>query len=236
MARSTRRFWQGFAAGTAAGFGSLALINLVAHARRPVVRLEKSLQVGRPVEEVFTAWTDFERLPQLSAIIQEISREGSRSHWRIRADGKRFEWDAEIEQFIPNEAIGWKSLSGPKHTGRITFSSLGNDTLVHVVMNYRPPLALLRPFFPPMSEHLDNLIEQALRDFKASLEGKGQEGVERPLRATGTLGPGAERAAHESAHATGFRSAAEISAERATKPTGSEPNPVEFTRPPEAKS
>ncbi len=236
MARSTRRFWQGFAAGAAAGFGSLAMINLVAHARRPVVRLEKSLQIGRPVAEVFQAWTDLERLPQMSELIQEIRRDGNRSHWRIRADRRQFEWDAEIEQFIPNEAVGWKSRSGPKHTGRITFSSLGGDTLVHVVMNYYPRPALLRPFFPPLSGHLDNLIEQALRDFKAALEGKGQEDAERALRATGTFGPGAERPAHETAPTTGFRSAAEISAEQATKPTGNEPNPVEFTRPPETKS
>ncbi len=235
MARSSKRFWEGFAAGAAAGFGSLAVINLASRARRPVVRLEKSLQIGKPVEDVFKLWSNFERLPQVSDLVQEIRRDGNQTHWRILLDGKEFQWDAEIEQFIPNEAIGWKSLSGPKHTGRISFSPLGSDTLVHVVMNYHPPLGLLRPFFPPMGQHLENSIERALRDFKAALEGKGQEDAGRPLRATGTLGPGTERLAHEASRATGFRSGAEIAAD-AAKPTGNQVNPVEFTRPPDAKS
>ncbi len=229
--RSTRRFWQGFAAGTAAGIGSLALVNLAVRARRPVVRLEKSIQIGRPVSEVFNSWIDFERLPRVSEIIEEVRQEGERSHWRINIDGRRIEWDAEVEQLIPNQAVGWKSRSGPQHTGRISFSPVGNDTLVQVVMNYHPPLAILRPFFPTMSQHLENFIEKALRDFKASLEGKGQEA---PLRATGTFGPGAERPAHESARTTGFRSASEASAESSVQPQAA--NPVEFTRPPEAKS
>ncbi len=234
MARRSRYFWRGFAAGTVAGFGSLAILNLAVRARRPVVRLEKSIQIGRPVAEVFREWNDFERLPRASSIIEGVRQQGNRSSWRINIDGKRFGWESEIEQFIPNQAVGWKSLSGPKHTGRISFSPVGNDTLVQVVMNYHPPLALLRPLFPTMSVHLENFIERALRDFKAMLEGKGQEGREQPVRATGTYGPGTERPAHESARTTGFRSSADIAGQEQVKPAGG--NPVEFTRPPEAKS
>lgn len=234
MSRRKRIFWQGFAAGTAVGFGSFALINLAVRARRKVVRMEKSIQIGRPVEEVFGSWTDFERLPSVSNIVEEVSRRDDKTHWKTNIDGKRFEWDAEIEQFIPNQAIGWKSVSGPKHTGRISFSPVGNDTMMHVVMNYHPPLVLLRPFFPPLGIHLENFIDQVLRDFKASLEGKGQEGRE-PLRATGTFGPGTAGPANETSRATGFRSSADVQAQSTSPHTG-DVNPVEFTRPPEAKS
>ncbi len=233
MTRSKRRFWQGFAAGTAVGIGSLAALNLAVRTRRPVVRLEKSIQIGRPVSEVFNSWIDFEQLPRVSDMVEEVRQEGERSHWRINIDGKRIEWDAEVEQLIPNQAVGWKSRSGPKHTGRISFSPVSNDTLVQVVMNYHPPFSLLRPFFPTLSQHLENFIEKVLRDFKASLEGKGQEGRE-SSRATGTFGPGAERAAHESARTTGFRSSSDVSAQSTAQPPAA--NPVEFTRPPEAKN
>ena len=83
------------------------------------------------------------------------------------------EWDARIEQLIPNEAIGWKSVNGPKHTGRITFSPIGNDTLVQVTMNYAPPLRLFLPFVAPMTGRIEGVIERVLRDFKASAEGRG---------------------------------------------------------------
>ena len=53
-------------------------------------------------------------------------------------DGRKVQWDAEVEQFIPKQAIGWKSVNGPKHTGRITFAPIGNDTLVQVTMNWKP--------------------------------------------------------------------------------------------------
>ncbi len=233
MVRSRRFFWRGFGIGTAAGVGAVALINLAVRARRPVVRLEKSIQVGRAVEEVFNAWTDFERLSRMSDIIEEIRLDGDRTHWRVNIDGKRITWDSEIEQFIPNRAVGWKSVSGPKHTGRVDFSSLGNDTLVHIVMNYHPPVILLRPFFPTVAIHLENFIEKTLRDFKASLEGKGQEGRE-AIRGTGTYGPGSERLADEAARTTGFRSSAEVSGQAPVNPASV--NPVEFTRPPDAKS
>ena len=193
MARPhAKSFAAGVLTGSAATIGSLAIINLLARVRRRgVVRLEKSLQIGRPVEEVFRSWVDLERLPQLSPMIQQITRHGDRSHWRVRVDGRPYEWDAMIEQFIPNQAVGWKSLRGPKHTGRINFSPMGHDTLVHVTMNYAPRFRLLSPFFPTLSEHLEDYIERVLRDFKSSLEKHEPPTTQRePAAATGTFGPG----------------------------------------------
>ncbi len=85
----------------------------------------------------------------------------------------QIEWESEIEQFIPNQAIGWKSVTGPKHSGRATFSPIENDTVVNVTMNFLPPLRFLR--LAPLRDKIQQHFEQVLRDFKASLEGKGQE-------------------------------------------------------------
>jgi uncharacterized membrane protein len=157
------------------------------------------LQIGRPVQEVFESWAHLDRLPQWSPAIRSISHSGDHSHWIAEIGGKQIEWDAEVEQFIPNQAIGWKSLNGPKHTGRITFSPLGNDTVVNVTMNYAPPLSLLRPFVEgPIRNNVEGYLDQVLRDFKAALEGKGQESQQTDTgtyasrgqgsRATGTFG------------------------------------------------
>ena len=223
MAR--KKFWQGFAAGAgagaAAGLGSWILLNLLGRrGRSRIVRLEKSVQIGRPVEEVFAAWTNLSGLPRFSSMIEEVSQQGNRSHWRVRINGKTFGWEAEREQFIPNQAVGWKSVRGPKHSGRINFARLGTDTLVHVAMNYAPPARLLRLFVAPVSGDLEGYIEQVLRDFKAALEGKGQETTQyREARATGTFGPEAE-----------------LPGQTQHGRFGGPTLPVEFTRPPEAKS
>lgn len=229
-----KKFWRGFAAGAAAGasagLGALLIPNLIGQVRnKQIVRLEKALQIGRPVEEVFSAWTNLERLPQMSACIREIRREGNRSHWTVQVDGKEVEWDATIEQFLPNQAVGWKTLRGPKHTGRITFAPVGRDTLVQVTMNYVPPMGVLRPFSENLSGRLEKYLDQVLRDFKASMEGKGQEGRKPPVRSE-AAGPGTGLTQTDVQRATGTFGSQEV-----VDRFGNRPSPVEYTAPPEAK-
>ena len=234
-----RRYWRGFASGAAAGAGAalgvLAISNLIGRRNPRIVRLEKSVQVGRPAQEVFEAWANLDRLEQWSDCVERVTSMGDRSHWRVNVDGRSLEWDAEIEQFLPNQAIGWKSVNGPKHTGRINFSPLGNDTLVHVVMNYAPPARLLQPFVSNVSGHLEKYIEQVLRDFKAHLEGKGQEGVTPAVRSgserMGPIPAGTSPDISRSTGTYGSPSALNEGTDRFGKTT----NPVEFTSPPEAK-
>ena len=229
--------WRGFAAGAATGagltFGSVALVNALTRRHPRVVRLEKSIQVGRPSYEVFDRWASLDRLPRWSDCIEEVRSSGDRSHWKVKVDGRRLEWDAEIEQFIPNQAIGWKSVNGPKHTGRITFSPVGADTLVQVTMNYAPPSRLFQPFASNVGHYLERYIEQALRDFKASLEGKGQEGAAPVSRASSErIGPGTTQS--DVRRATGTYGSARPDNEPVDK-FGARMNPVDYTSPPEAK-
>ncbi len=230
----TKRYWRGFVAGAAAGaglaIGGLAILNAFVRNSR-IVRLEKSLQIGRPAEEVFQQWSGLERLPRWSDCVEEITTTGDRSHWRVRVDGRLMEWDARIEQFIPNQAIGWKSVAGPKHTGRITFSPIGDNTLVQVTMNYVPPSLWLRPFVTDLGIYLDRYLEQVLRDFKAGLEGKGQEGVKPASRLSiERLGPGTPLRQSEAARATGTHGPA------STEPAESfGTRTSEYTVPPEKK-
>ncbi len=155
-----------------------------------IIRLEKSIQIGRPVGEVFSAWVDWGRLPRVSDHVCSIRYNGNRSHWRVEVGGRMIEWDAITHQYIENQAIGWKSVNGPKHTGRVTFSSIGDDTLVHVTMNYAPPVRAMRPLIAPMAGHMEGLIEKVLRDFKASVESR-PSGAQGSVIRTGTeSGPG----------------------------------------------
>jgi len=185
------RFWRGFAAGAAAGTGAVLLPQLIGRAGASrIIRLEKSIQIGRPVEEVYDAWTDWERLPRVTENIADIRQHGDRTHWRVQINGRQFEWDAVVQQRIQNQAIGWKSVSGVKHTGRVTFSPLGNDTLVLITMNYAPPSRVLRPLMSSLAGHMEGLIEKVLRDFKASVESR-PPGVQGAVRASSEkIGPG----------------------------------------------
>jgi uncharacterized membrane protein len=172
-------FWSGFAAG--AVIGTLAGVGGVLAFRRfsssmdgHILRLEKSINIGRPVADVFNAWSNFERLPQIVDFIEKVERVGTHSRWWVNMDGKQFQWDADITQVLPNQSIGWKSLGGPKHSGRINFAPLRDQTLVHVTMNYVPPLGEFGSMLP-IDQYLEDWIERGLRAFKASLEGEEQK-------------------------------------------------------------
>jgi uncharacterized membrane protein len=174
---------------------------------------------------VFEAWNDFESLADWSELVESVRVYGDRSHWTVNVGGVPAEWDAEITRVVPHQEIAWKSVSGPKHSGRVTFAALGENTIVHVHMNYAPPLRALRPLLSPFAGELEGYIEQALRDFKAGLEEQGgttrasQSRQDEFARLTGTYGPGPE-----------------LLTEKQNARFGSASTPLEHSRPPEAKS
>jgi uncharacterized membrane protein len=186
MARSDFRngFFSGMGAGVAVGAGiALALQAFKPGRSSRVLRIEKSIEIGAPVSEVFSAWADLSSLPQRISTIRSVTRSGDHFRWEIEVAGQSFAWDAVVTQFIPLQALGWKSLSGPKHSGRITFSPLREDTLLHVQMNYAPPLGRASAIMAPVEEQLESYVEHALHEFKASIEKGSQE-----QQATGTYG------------------------------------------------
>ncbi len=211
-----KQFWGGVAAGAAATLGAAWALGLAGKGGRShIIRLEKSVQIGRSLDDVFENWCDLESLPRFTSLLRSVRRDGDRSHWIAEAGGRPIEWDAEVVQVIPKQSIGWRSVRGMKHSGRVTFAPVGDQTLVHVQMNYAPSPWFVRPLFSPLAGQLEGLIEQALRDVKSALEsGRGRTVQERvPTQATGTYGPTA-----------------------ANPRFGSPTIPVEFTRPPESKS
>jgi uncharacterized membrane protein len=246
-------FWSGFGVGTlvgaAAGLGAwIAMSGRWSSYDSRILRLEKSVQIGRPVEEVFAIWSHLEQLPNRLSLVENVDVSGQHSDWQVWIDGKEFNFDAQTTQFLPNEAIGWKSVSGPKHSGRINFARLGNDTLVHVTMNYAPPLGRFGRLLAPITDHLESYIELALREFKHALEGKGDaqtstvgarrgpasagwEEYGEQRRATGTEGP----------TQTGAETSAYIASQNRGIPTTQPGNTVDkggitdYTRPPEGK-
>lgn len=187
MARND--FRNGFFSGIGAGVTLGAAAVLAAQAIKPgrnkrVLRIEKSIEIGAPVSEVFGAWADLASLPQRISTVRNVTHLGDRFHWEVEVGGQSFRWDAVVTQFVPEQALGWKSLSGPKHSGRITFSPLREDTLLHVQMNYAPPLGRVSAMLSPVEEQLESYVEHALHEFKASLERTSQQ----QGSATGTYG------------------------------------------------
>jgi uncharacterized membrane protein len=224
-----RNFWAGIGVGAGIGAAVVLLPQLVGRAGSSrIIRLERSIQIGRSVEEVFGAWVDWDRLPRASDSVCEIRHHGDHTHWRVNVGGQMVEWDATTEQYIDNQAIGWKSINGPKHTGRVTFSPLSDDTVVHITMNYVPPTRALRPLLAPVTGQMEGLIEKVLRGFKASVESRPR-GAQSSVR-LGTNRPGPGVQVSETSR-TGTFGDEPIHPESRWGPT----KPLDYSSPPDAK-
>lgn len=167
------KFWMGVAAGAAAVVGSSVIAGRLRRGGSSrILRLEKSIQIASPVHDVWETWSDLDSLGAMSETVTQVRSFGDRSRWTVNVNGVPVEWEAEITQVVPYQAIGWKSVSGPKHSGRITFGEVGSDTLLHVQMNYAPPARFLRRMMSPFSGDIEGYIEKVLREVKAGLESR----------------------------------------------------------------
>jgi uncharacterized membrane protein len=109
------------------------------------IRVEKSVTVSASPAQIYSFWRDFENLPLFMSHLESVRViDEKHSHWVARAPlGRSIEWDAEIINEIPNELIGWRSVSGSQvdNAGSVHFTrAIGNrGTEVKVILRYDPP-------------------------------------------------------------------------------------------------
>jgi uncharacterized membrane protein len=105
----------------------------------------ESVQVARPISEVYQFWRRLENLPRFMAHLDSVTDEGrGRSHWIARGPaGVRVEWDAEVINEVEDQVIGWESLPGSDvvTAGSVNFDrALGGEaTRVTLHMRFEPP-------------------------------------------------------------------------------------------------
>lgn len=114
-----------------------------------IIRTKRSITIGRPVEEVFAFWRNFENLPQFMRHLESVTVLGSqRSHWVAKAPaGQTVEWDATTIEEIENELISWRSDEDATvfNAGTVRFQRAPGDrgTEVRVELEYDPPFGKL---------------------------------------------------------------------------------------------
>ena len=106
------------------------------------IKVEKSVMVNRPVQEVYQFWRNFENLPRFMDHLESVTVvDENRSHWIAKAPaGARVEWDAAIHNEIENQLIAWRSLPGAdiNNAGSVHFTPAGSENMteVRVVLSY----------------------------------------------------------------------------------------------------
>jgi uncharacterized membrane protein len=109
------------------------------------VKVERSLTINRPADELYRYWRNLESLPRIMEHLESV-RElgGNRSHWVAKGLlGSTVEWDAEIHNEREGELIAWRSLPGAQvdTAGSVHFEPAphGRGTILRVSLKYDPP-------------------------------------------------------------------------------------------------
>jgi uncharacterized membrane protein len=154
------------------------------------IKIEKSVTVARPVDEVYRFWRNLENLPRFMDHLESVTVvDENRSHWVAKAPaGTKVEWDATIHNEIENELISWRSLPGSdvNNAGSVHFTPVGNGdrTEVTVVLSYQPPAGKLGAAVAKLlGEEPSKQVEDDLRRFKQVIESVETSGNSRPAAA-----------------------------------------------------
>jgi uncharacterized membrane protein len=144
---------------------------------RTATATSASVTIGRPREEVYKLWRDFNNLPLFMAHIDAIEViDPQRSRWVVKAPmGETVGWTSHIVDDVENERIAWESEGGAavSNMGRVEFRDAPGDrgTEVSAMIAYQPPFGeagrLLGPIFREVPEHQ---MRDSLRRLKQIME------------------------------------------------------------------
>ncbi|MBC1218320.1 SRPBCC family protein (plasmid) [Trichormus variabilis ARAD] len=148
------------------------------------VKVEKTLTINKPVEELYRFWRNFDNLPRFIKHLKQVRvHDEKRSHWISKGFlNESVEWDVVITEDRENELIAWTSVEGAaiETSGRVHFKPApGNrGTEVKTVREFTPPAgeigaALAKPVIDIaklFGEDPELQIKEDLRGFRMLME------------------------------------------------------------------
>lgn len=143
-----------------------------------MIKIEQSVVINRPVEEVFAFVTNYETHQQWQSGIVEakVTSEGplgvgSRYTYVMQMLGRRLETAGEITEHEPPSKHGWKATSGPfpVFQGAFLFEAVNGSTKVTMVGEAEPGgfFKLAEPIALRMTQRQ---LETSLNNLKDLLE------------------------------------------------------------------
>lgn len=181
-----RRSERGRVAAATAAVAGVAALDVVA-ARRVSrnggretsgeAHVQETIAVNCDPAQAYALWRDLASLPRFMEHLESVEVLGERrSRWVAKAPaGQHVEWEAELVEDRPGEAIAWRSVEGSDvgSRGAVRFERApgGRGTLVRVEMEYRPPAGSVgRAVARLFGEEPEQQVRADLRRFKQVLE------------------------------------------------------------------
>ena len=138
-------------------------------------RIKKSIEVERPLSDVYNQWTQFEEFPRFMEGVKEVRQlDDQRLHWRADIGGKEKEWTAKITEQIPDNRIAWQSQSEEHISGQVDFARLGPDRTRVVLELFYDPKGFVENIGDAVG-FVSRRVGNDLEHFKEFIENRGQE-------------------------------------------------------------
>jgi uncharacterized membrane protein len=141
------------------------------------VHTTQSIAVNRSPEECYHFWRDLQNLPRFMQHVESVQEIDQRHwHWVVKGPGGvRVEWDAEITDDIPNQAIAWRSSenSDVNNSGWVQFerAPAGHGSFVRAHIRYEPPAGKAGAAIAKLiGKEPGQLVKGDLRRFKQTIE------------------------------------------------------------------
>ena len=150
----------------------------VTSVREPEGEVERSITIGKTVDELRHCWLDPNTLPQIMAGFATVRAIGDgRKHWMVHGPlGRSYGWESETVDDRPGEGIGWRSLpdAAIPNEGSIRFRPAPADHGTVVILRFRfdPPGGALGDAAIKLlgAAPLKLAADGALRRFKSLVE------------------------------------------------------------------
>ncbi|HJQ27737.1 MAG TPA: SRPBCC family protein [Rubrobacter sp.] len=138
-------------------------------------RVQESIEVGAPVEDIFRYWSNFQNFSNFMSNVEEVRMTAQdTSHWRVKGPlGKSVEFDAKTTELDPNRGIGWNTVGGDVMTsGEVRFEEVSpGRTQVEVTMNYAdPPGGAVGELVANALSNPERILKEDLENFARIVE------------------------------------------------------------------
>jgi uncharacterized membrane protein len=140
------------------------------------VHLRTTIEVDRPVHEIFEFCRDFANFPRVvQSLRRVIDYQDGRSCWEVVSpSGDVLSWNCQVTKYVPNAVIAWRAVPGSvvDCNGLIRFSPTSSGTTrLRIEVDYDPchtglSDAVRALFDTPRTEQLEADIGRANWFFK----------------------------------------------------------------------